>query len=214
MDDTFASLGLTTRCVSTVDLDGRPARRVVMTRSYPTGVEDLWDALTNPERIPRWFLPVTGELRLGGSYQLEGNAGGAVEECEPPRRFRVTWVMGEAPTWLTVTLTAQGPQTVLELEHVGHVPEELWAQFGPSATGIGWDMTLLALTTHVTTRADKNPARDAAWMPSPAGLAFIQASADAWRDADLSTGTASDEATARAARTIAIYTGQAEPPQP
>jgi uncharacterized protein YndB with AHSA1/START domain len=49
---------------------------VTITQVYAAPVEDVWDACTNPARIPRWFLPVSGELRLGGRYQLEGNAGG------------------------------------------------------------------------------------------------------------------------------------------
>ena len=44
----------------------------------------MWDACTDPERIGRWFLPVSGDLRLGGRYQLEGNAGGEILRCEPP----------------------------------------------------------------------------------------------------------------------------------
>ncbi len=49
---------------------------VVARRRYAGAVDEVWDALTNPERIPRWFLPISGELRLGGRYQLTGNAGG------------------------------------------------------------------------------------------------------------------------------------------
>ena len=48
----------------------------------------MWDAVTSAERIPRWFLPISGDLRLGGRYQLEGNAGGEVLECAPPARRR------------------------------------------------------------------------------------------------------------------------------
>src|SRR5690606_22050656 len=58
------------------DHQGRPARVARLMRSYPTTQDDLWDAITNPERIPRWFMPVSGDLRPGGHYQLEGNAGG------------------------------------------------------------------------------------------------------------------------------------------
>ncbi|MGA6219863.1 hypothetical protein ACPESV_05930 [Streptomyces umbrinus] len=36
---------------------------VTLSQTYDTTVEDLWDACTNPERIPRWFLPVTGDFR-------------------------------------------------------------------------------------------------------------------------------------------------------
>jgi uncharacterized protein YndB with AHSA1/START domain len=42
------------------------ARVVTISRSYPAGLADVWDACTNPERIPRWFLPVRGELKEGG----------------------------------------------------------------------------------------------------------------------------------------------------
>lgn len=67
---------------------------LTVTQEYDVSVEDLWDACTNADRIPRWFLPITGELREGGTYQLEGNAGGRVLRCEPPRSFRVTWEYG------------------------------------------------------------------------------------------------------------------------
>jgi uncharacterized protein YndB with AHSA1/START domain len=216
MDDVLDALGLTTRTVSTVDLDGRPARRLQMSRSYPTGAADLWDALTNPHRIPRWFLPITGDLREGGHYQLEGNAGGAVELCEPPRRFRITWVLGGGfPTWLTVTLTAEAePEaTRLDLEHVGHVPDELWAQFGPGATGIGWDLALHGLGSHIASGATADPQQAAAWMASPDGVDFMRRSNQAWKAAALESGTSAEEAAASAERTFAFYTGQDGPPQ-
>src|SRR5690606_39374253 len=66
-----------------------------MSQIYDTTVEDLWDALTSKERLPRWFAPVSGDLRLGGQYQIEGNAGGTIEECEPPSGFRITWEFGD-----------------------------------------------------------------------------------------------------------------------
>jgi uncharacterized protein YndB with AHSA1/START domain len=213
MESIAATLGLTTRAVSNVELDGRPARRTLMSRSFPTDPDDLWDALTDPKRIPRWFLPIQGDLRVGGSYQLEGNAGGTIEECEPPRRFRVTWGMGGAATWLTVTLRLNDSQTILELEHVGPVPEELWSQFGPSATGIGWDLALHGLSMHVSTGADGDPAAVAAWMASAEGSAFMTGSAAAWQQADVAAGASPDEAAARARRTVAAYTGQPESPQ-
>jgi len=207
-------LGPTTRSLTTVELAGRPARRAVIVRSFPTDPADLWSALTDPERVPRWFLPISGDLRVGGRYQLEGNAGGTVEECEPPRRLRVTWEFGDGdPTWVTLTLAPEGAATRLELEHVGAVPEALWEQFGPSATGLGWDLALHGLALHVGTGASLDPAEAAAWMTSPEGLAALQQSADAWQEADVATGTSAADAAARARRTIAAYTGQAEPPQ-
>src|SRR5215213_9940401 len=96
----MGKVGLVTRSVETVEHDGRPAKRVTMAREYPTSVEDLWDAVTNAERIPRWFLPISGDLRVGGRYQLEGNAGGVVERCDPPGGagvpgFVATWEFGD-----------------------------------------------------------------------------------------------------------------------
>lgn len=214
MESVPGFLKLTTRSVSTVQVDGKPARRGVLSRRFDTDAADLWDAITTPERIPRWFLPISGDLRVGGRFQLEGNAGGTIEECEPPSRFRVTWVMGEGTlSWVTVTLAPEGEGTRLELEHLGHIPDELWARFGPSATGLGWDMALFGLDLHLETGAANDPAEAMAWMTSPNGLAFMQESAASWQAADVADGTAPHEAAARAARTIAVYTGQADPPQ-
>ena len=36
----------------------------------PVENRDLWEALTSAERIPRWFAPVSGDLRLGGRFQV------------------------------------------------------------------------------------------------------------------------------------------------
>jgi uncharacterized protein YndB with AHSA1/START domain len=49
---------------------------VVLSRVYDAPVADVWDACTDPERIPRRFLPVSGDLQPGGRFRLEGNAGG------------------------------------------------------------------------------------------------------------------------------------------
>ena len=68
---------------------------VLLRREYDARIDDVWDALTNPERIGRWFLPISGDYRLGGRYQFEGNAGGEIVECDRPHRLKVTWVYGE-----------------------------------------------------------------------------------------------------------------------
>jgi uncharacterized protein YndB with AHSA1/START domain len=54
----------------------------------------VWDACTDPDRLNRGFLDVTGDLRLGGSYQLEGNAHGEILRCSPPRLLAVSWIYG------------------------------------------------------------------------------------------------------------------------
>ena len=69
---------------------GKAALVGIAVREYPTTVEDLWEAITVPERIARWFLPVEGDLKLGGRYQLKGNAGGTITRCEPPQALDLT----------------------------------------------------------------------------------------------------------------------------
>jgi len=41
----------------------------IFTRVYETTIEELWDACTSPDRLRRWCVPVTGDLRVGGRFQ-------------------------------------------------------------------------------------------------------------------------------------------------
>ena len=112
----------------------------------------MWDALTDPTRISRWFLPVSGDFRLGGRYQFEGNAGGKVVACDRPHRLLVTWEMGEGQPASEVELRlspAGDDATTFVLEHTAIVPDEMWDQFGPGAVGVGWDGGVLGLALHL-----------------------------------------------------------------
>jgi Activator of Hsp90 ATPase homolog 1-like protein len=72
--------------------DGAGERVCVrMRRSYDTPIQDVWEAVTQPDRIGRWLLPISDDLRVGGSFHLEGNAGGQILTCEPPRLLRTTF---------------------------------------------------------------------------------------------------------------------------
>src|SRR5215813_14546632 len=102
--DVERHLGAVTRTVSELTRDSKPARCVTLTRLYDTTVDDLWDAVTNPERLPRWFLPVEGDLRLGGRYQLKGNASGQITTCDAPRVLNHTWEFGGQISWVQVRL--------------------------------------------------------------------------------------------------------------
>lgn len=206
MFDPVATAGLETREVLTGSRDGMTTKIAVATRSYPTPQADLWDAVTNPERIPRWFLPVTGELELGGHYQLIGNAGGVVEVCEPNERFAITWEMGGMVSWVEVTLTPDGDGTTLALRHEAPFNEEFWTQFGPGAVGVGWDLGLMGLGMHFESDAPVDPSTAEEWSVSPDGIAFVRAAAAGWADAAIADGD--DPAAAREAadRTITFYT--------
>jgi uncharacterized protein YndB with AHSA1/START domain len=199
----------TRRAVGARVLESGEARVLTVSRVYPTDQADLWDACTNPERIPRWFLPVTGDLRVGGRYQVKGNAEGVVEECEPPSRFSATWEFGGEVSWIEVRITEEGEgQSRLSLEQVAHVSDELWAQFGPGATGVGWEGALLGLSLHLESGSQPvDPAEVEAWMMSDDGKRFMHASSTGWKDASVAAGTDATEAETAAERTTAFYTG-------
>ncbi|HHX47074.1 MAG TPA: polyketide cyclase [Brevibacterium sp.] len=201
-DEQLAAVG---RSVKEREVEGRPAKVVVLQQTYATDVADLWDALTNAERIPRWFAPVSGELRLGGQYQIEGNANGTITACEPPRSFDATWEFGGGISWIEVRLTEVDPShTRLQLSHIAY-PDEHWKQYGPGAAGIGWDLGLLGLSLHLA--GGTAPASEMMeWPASPEGLKFMTESGHAWFEADVAGGESAAVARASADRTIAFYT--------
>ena len=129
---------------------------------YDTDIEDLWSAITDPDRLARWFAQVSGDLGLGGSFRTyveadDVDSNGRVDVCEPPRRFVVTtretdesWRKGQgAPPFdevIEVTLTAGGDQTVLVAEVRG-LPLDKIAFYGA-----GWQIHAENLATYLAGR--------------------------------------------------------------
>ncbi len=204
--DPMATVGLVTREVRSGSRSGVPTKIAIARRTYPTDQTDLWDALTNADRLPRWFLPVSGDLQVGGRYQLEGNAGGVVEGCKEPESFAVTWEFGEMVSWLEVSLTPDGKGTSLELAHEAPVDPDLWGQFGPGAVGVGWDLGLLGLGLHIESGAPVDPDVAATLTFSPEGIEFVQRAAEGWAAAAVADGDEPGPAHEAAARTVAFYT--------
>ncbi|HST85850.1 MAG TPA: SRPBCC family protein [Kineosporiaceae bacterium] len=210
MSDISEQVNAVTRTVGSRTVADGEARVVTLSRSYRTDLEDLWDACTNIERIPRWFLPLTGELKLGGHYQFEGHAGGTIERCDPPHGFDATWEYGGDVSWIEVRLSAEpNGCSRFELQHVVSVDDERWAEFGPGAVGVGWDSGLLGLSWHLETApgAPNGPEAGAAWAGSEEGKRFMALSSESWGAANLAAGA--DEAAVQeaVARTTAAYTG-------
>ncbi|MEO3781695.1 SRPBCC family protein [Actinocorallia sp. B10E7] len=206
MIDVTHQLNSVRRQVGTRVLEPGQARIITISQTYAADLEDVWDACTSAERIPRWFMPVTGELKVGGRYQLEGNAGGVVESCEPPRSFRATWEYGGDISWIELTLTPEGDGTRFELCHIAHVDDERWAEFGPGAVGVGWDSALLGLSIHLSGGEPLDPAEAMAWSVSPEGRRFMAESSELWGAANAASGVPEAEAKAQAERTTAAYT--------
>lgn len=208
--DLAAHLGAMTREVHNLEKDGQPAKAVVASRVYDTTAADLWDALTRAERIKRWFAPVTGELKLGGRYQVENNAGGTILECVPEKKVALTWEFGGIPSWVTVTLTPEGAGTRLELEHVAHLSPH-WDQFGPGAVGVGWDLGFMGLSRHLAEPEADLPAEAVAgWGETKEAKDMMRTASDGWGRAAIAAGEDREQALKAAEATRRFYSG--EPP--
>jgi uncharacterized protein YndB with AHSA1/START domain len=195
-------------------LEAGEARVMTISQAYEGSLDDVWDACTNPGRIARWFLPIAGELRLGGRYQLEGNAGGTIERCDPPNSFAATWEAGGQESWIEVRLTEQPDGRIrMELEHVAHVSDEFWDQFGPGAVGVGWDLALIGLALHLPGNRPVDREQAAAWVGSDDGRQFITLSSELWCQASIAAGTPAADAWAAGERTVAFYTGSGPAPE-
>jgi uncharacterized protein YndB with AHSA1/START domain len=207
MIDVTQQINAVRRQVGKRALEAGEARVVTISQTYDAAIDDVWDACTNAERIPRWFLPISGDLRLGGHYQLQGNAGGKIERCDPPKSFAATWEYGGEVSWIEVRLTTEPDSgTRFEVEHTAAVDDERWAEFGPGAVGIGWDMGLMGLAIHLSSGHAADPRESAAWAVSEEGKQFMSLSSQRWCDASVAAGTDKADAQAAADRTTAAYT--------
>ncbi|WP_227980105.1 SRPBCC family protein [Nocardia spumae] len=190
--------------------EGRQHTVQTISQSYATTVDDLWEACTQPGRLARWFAPVSGDLRLGGRYHIEGNASGDVVACDPPRSFTVTWEFGGDSSQVTVRLTPEENRARLTLEHAhtGEADSAFWARFGPGATGVGWDLALLGLALHLIAGKDR-PDDPAAFARTRSAQQFIRTVSGRWGEASARAGTPEEDATAAADRTAAFFLGEA-----
>ena len=206
--DISAFIRATSRQITTGEVDGLPVRVLIAERAYATNPADLWDALTRPDRVERWFMPLSGDLQVGGRFQLEGNAGGEILACEAPDSFRITWEMGGDKSWVKVSLAPTAGGTKLTLEHTACLSDAMWDQFGPGAVGIGWELGLLGLDLHVESKGAFDRSGGMTWVGSDNGKATIRACSEEWRKASIAFGTPEEIATASAGRCSAAYTGE------
>jgi uncharacterized protein YndB with AHSA1/START domain len=104
-----------------------------------TGIDDLWGALTDPERLAHWYGKVEGELSQGGEFRvritLAGERTGKVEACEPPQRLLLAMRDPDPrpgqpeQTVIEAQLIAEGAQTRLVWETRG-LPVNLLPAYG------------------------------------------------------------------------------------
>jgi uncharacterized protein YndB with AHSA1/START domain len=110
--------------------------------------QKVWRALTEPELLTQWLLPVTGlKLDLGASFtfntQPVGGWDGTVKcrvlEIEAQKRLKYAWVVGdmELDTVVTFTLSPTSSGTRLSIVQSGFKPHQKQA-FGGAR--YGWNL--------------------------------------------------------------------------
>ena len=119
--------------------DGRGAVRVEDV--YDTGIDDLWQACTVPERLARWIGHVEGDCREGGTVRvvLTSTWTGPIEidTCEAPDHLLLTLEPGtEEQSQLEAWLTAEDTRTRLVVEERGLPADKLHFY------GAGWQVHL------------------------------------------------------------------------
>lgn len=149
---------------------------------YETDAVDLWSALTEPDRLARWYGDVEGDLRPGGEFRvfLEGpglHGAGRVEVCEPPRRLLVVttetdefWRPGQGGLVfnesIEAVLTDEGDATMLVIEARG-MPLDKIAFYG-----VGWQIHAEHLRSYLAgNEPDDEAARWDDLLPSYQSLA-------------------------------------------
>ena len=121
---------------------------VRMEDRYRTDADDLWSALTDPERLARWIAQVNGDLRPGGAFEASFTSGwegpGRVDVCEPRRRLVVTLSPGEEEqTEIEVELVPDSDMTRLVVEERGIPLDE------GAVHGAGWQAHIEDLAAHL-----------------------------------------------------------------
>jgi uncharacterized protein YndB with AHSA1/START domain len=190
--DLSDQIGATLREVAQQHTERGEVVTVTMQRHYPAEVADVWQAITDPDRVRRWFLPLSGELREGGNFQLEGHAGGDIVKCEPPRHLLITF--GGESSIVDVALSGDGDHTLLQLTH--SVPVELaGSTAGALYVGPGWDGALLGIALYLAGEVSDDPVAAA---NSPQVQDFNVSSIKEWVAAIEASGTADSDAIAAA----------------
>jgi uncharacterized protein YndB with AHSA1/START domain len=116
-------------------------------RRYDGSPEEIWSALTEPERLRRWLAEVIdGRMAAGGEFTFRWNgdddqtARCRVRVFEPPRVLELDWgFVGEPDSVLRIELSPAAGGTLLVLDH-RQLPRQQAAGYGA-----GWQAHLDAL---------------------------------------------------------------------
>jgi uncharacterized protein YndB with AHSA1/START domain len=135
---------------------------IALELELPHRPEKVWRALTEPELLAEWLLPVVeGTVAPGASFTLktqtfpdwDGRVDCRILEIEPPRKLSYAWAVGVMglDTVVTFTLTPTPSGTRLSLVQSGFKPEQRQA-FGGAR--YGWNMMAGKLASLLARRSD------------------------------------------------------------
>lgn len=168
------------------------ARVAVFTRTYAAPIADVWDACTNPERLRRWYVPVTGDLRVGGTFAQAMMGSGTITRCEPPHRLSLS--LGGGADEIELRLTAgENDSTALELQHATTLDQhEIGGELYDAifCMGGGYYPRLLALDRHLrgtlpddydTLTFHENPEMRSVIVRGSAAMATLLEASPGWR---------------------------------
>ena len=147
-----------TQVLGRIERDGDVVA-VVFDRHYATTPDDLWQACTDPERLARWFAPVTGDLRPGGRFTIHFDDADTpqcrIVTCEPTTRLVWEWPIRDVATVVTAYVTADGEGSRLVLRH------ERLTSTQVAGYAAGWDTYVRSLEAHVA--GTPGPDWDVTW---------------------------------------------------
>jgi uncharacterized protein YndB with AHSA1/START domain len=136
--------------------DGSTQVRFVRRLSHP--VDRVWQALTDPAELRKWWGETELDLVAGGRFALrwrntdqEGDVAtldGTIDKVDPPRLLEITAAWGStgsddpgAATTLTWELEPEGDHTILRFTNTVSAPAD------DLSTAAGWHLHLDALAT-------------------------------------------------------------------
>jgi uncharacterized protein YndB with AHSA1/START domain len=121
---------------------------------YATDIDDLWSAITTPDRVKRWIAEIQGDTTVGNwfpaSFTSNWDGKLRVDVCEAPHHLRVSATDGETATIMEAWLTSEGDGTRLVVEERGLVLEDV------AYHGSGWQTHLEDLKAVVENREPSN----------------------------------------------------------
>lgn len=112
--------------------------RLEFVRTYDDPVEDVWAAVTHPDRVARWLGKVSGDPDTGTvdfvmtEDESATPATVTIVECEPPTQLVVDMPSPEGVWRLSVALSAEGRRTTLVFV------QRLAEPYDASSIGPGW----------------------------------------------------------------------------